>query len=142
MNLHDAISIFLERGTAMQTFWGFYITVAIGLVALFANIKPSRRLPHLAALVSFGFIAFAYVNCDGMTAIAAQREFFYCAVERVSLTGQAGGDFPPALLEQFRRISEPPSARSVMAFHIGADIAVLVAIWLLTLWPVKRQMEE
>jgi|ERR1700722_2102685 len=134
MTLHEGIALFLERGTAMQTFWGFYITVAIGLVALFANIKRSPRLPYLAALVSLGFIGFAWVNGDGITAIAKQREFFYGLLDQASSKTAAEIPILAGTIAQFKSISEPPTHQSVLYFHIGADIAVLVAIWALTLW--------
>ena len=151
MTSSDLITKLLERGNAMQQFWGFYITVSLGLVAFFGS---GKRSPKLASILSIGFIAFAYVNCDGMTDVARQREFLYSRlpaadiVDRqaitVNSTGWADASTNTArtalrrlsnggVLRGFGLVSQPPPAADVRNFHVGIDMGVLMAIWFLTL---------
>lgn len=140
MGVKDVIAQLLERGMAMQTFWGFYITVSLGLIVFFGNAKRSSRLPYLAGLVSLAFVAFAWVNCSGMIAISAQRNFLYGLLG--SVIGVVGNPSPTAfeieVARGFIALAEPDAPEKVKWFHIGCDVAVLVAIWFLTLWPVKE----
>lgn len=138
MSLKDIISQLLERGAAMQTFWGFYITVALGVIAFFGS---AQRKKSIAALVSLVFVAFAFVNCGGMRAISAQRNFLYGVLSAL----QPSSFSPPAtpldmqLIAGFVQLARPDSPGEVVAFHVAADVAVLAAIWFLALWPRDGQ---
>ena len=63
----DARTTLFERGDAMQSFWGFYISIAIGIIALMGSSPCSSRP---AAVIAMAFICFAFVNCSGIYAIA------------------------------------------------------------------------
>ncbi len=137
MSLSELVSLLLERGNAMQSFWGFYITVSLGLIAFFGSAKRPRRL---AALVSLTFVAFAYVNADGMTDIARQREFLwkqldaFSAVSPAASAATAEGSLSEARFAAgIKDVTKPPDSCEVLRFHIGCDIVVLAALWFLTL---------
>jgi hypothetical protein len=145
MSFHDVVAQFLERGTAMQTFWGFYITISLGLIALFAD---KRRSMGLAVLASISFIAFAIVNCDGMMDIAGQRGFFYGLLDKASFPSQPPEinltapeiKLTPKEIAEFKCMSKPPTPGSVLTVHVLADLAVLASLWVLTLWPIRQAL--
>jgi len=140
--LKDTITILLERGNAMQTFWGFYISVSAGLLVFFGS---AHRRPETFFAVAVAFLAFAYVNCDGMFDIAKQRQLFHAhlvAISRHETPAAAplsGDELAKAteLAKAVADISIPPSPRSVLRFHMLADVLVLAAIALLTFLPAK-----
>lgn len=144
MTVKDIIAQLLERGMAMQTFWGFYITVSLGLVVFFGNAKRTNRLPYVAALISVVFVAFAYVNCSGMTAISYQRNFLYCVLSSIETTTTEPK--PNALDLQIARgfveHARPDTPGEVRVFHVASDVAVLAAIWFLTLWRKDESQES
>ena len=145
-SLSDLIKMLLERGNALQQFWGFYITVSLGLIAFFGSEKRSTTT---ASILSIGFIAFAFVNCSGMMEISRQREFLFSRLPAAEMIDRrASSKSAPSTntartafhrlidagsLEGFGRVSEPPRPADVRNFHIGIDAGVLAAMWFLTL---------
>jgi hypothetical protein len=134
MDTKDVLGMLFERANAMQTFWGFYITVAFGLIAFFGS---GRRSVSLATLMSIVFLGFAVVNCNGMYDIARQRKalFQILAQQRQSEEHQHGAASsvdPVADNKQLVDASQPPPPTGVVAFHVFADIAVLSGVWYLT----------
>jgi len=134
MSTKDIISLLLERGNAMQAYWGFYITISFGLIVFFGNAKHSPRTPYLAALVTIVFVGFAYVNCGGMVSVSAQRNFLYETLVSFSPSEPLEGK----IIEGFSKFAKPDKPDEVRNFHIASDIAVLIAIWFLTLWKGKK----
>jgi hypothetical protein len=129
----DVLRMLFERGNAMQSFWGFYLTISIGLIAFFGN---ARRPRILAVLLSLAFIAFATVNCDGMTDIAGQRSVLFNALQSgVRVEPASSSVLPRETTENLMEVSEPPTPKSVATFHVLADLGVLAAVWILTLRP-------
>ena len=80
MDTSKLLTMFLERGMAMQTFWGFFITVALGTVAFFG---AHRRTKLVGQLFAVGFVMFAWVNSQGIYTIAQQRYFLWKQLEVV-----------------------------------------------------------
>ena len=136
MEMKELVAILFERGNAMQSFWGFYITVAGALVAFFGSGQRSKLL---AFLLSLGFIAFAVVNLQGMYAIAAQRQAIFQIVSayQPALSGFGPPDIPAAMTsrQDLLAAAKPPGPYGVGTFHVLVDVGVLAAIWLLTLRP-------
>ena len=137
MTLQQLVSQLFERGNAMQSFWGFYIIVSLGLIAFFGS---SRRTSLLAVLMSVGFVGFATVNLSGMTDIAGQRVFLWQQLElfptaKTPPEGDTLADLN--FIDGLKIVSRPPNPLEVMIFHIICDFAVLVAIWVLTLQSAK-----
>src|SRR3954465_11645675 len=92
MTFKDIVAQMFERGIAMPTFWGFYISISIGLIAFFGNAKRTPRLPVVAALLSFAFVVFAIINCDGMRDIAGQRWVFFNQLRNAAETDRRAAD--------------------------------------------------
>lgn len=142
MSIKDIISQLLERGLAMQTYWGFYITISLGLIVFFGNAKRSARLPYLAALVSIVFVGFAYVNCTGMIAVSGQRNFLYHLLSTVGtaegIPTQHASD--ALVVSGFLKLAKPDAPDEVKWFHIACDVAVLTAIWFLVLWHTGEEL--
>lgn len=132
MSAKDVLAMLFERGNAMQSFWGFYITIALGLMAFFGSAQRSRRL---AALVSIIFLAFAAVNLSGIYDIARQRVVFFDLLATSGSSSETIGtsSLPLQTRQALLTASEPPNPTGVVAFHIMADAGVLGAVWLLTL---------
>jgi hypothetical protein len=134
-NLKDLMPMLFERGNAMQSYWGYYITVVGALLAFFGSV---RRPKALAILFTVVFIAFAYVNADGMVQVAQEREAIYGIVttsQKVALDSPApasSGDLRK-YRENLVAVSAPPDPAGVLVFHLIADFLVLAALWLLTL---------
>jgi hypothetical protein len=106
MDTRAVLGILFERGNAMQTFWGFYIAVAFGLIAFFGS---GRRSVSLATLMSIVFLSFPVVNCDGMYDIARQRRALFQILDRQRCqseehrTGDASSVSPVASNEETGR---------------------------------------
>jgi hypothetical protein len=137
MTFKDIVAFLLERGNAMQTYWGFYISISLGLIAFFGNAK---RSPRVAALLSIAFVTFAYVNCDGVTDVAQQRNVFFKLLHAAAASPNESESHSDASIAQsLEKAATPPTPEEVRSFHIASDVAVLAAIWLLTLWPTKKE---
>ena len=123
----------LERGMAMQTYWGFYITISLGLIAFMGSAQRSQLL---ALLVLIAFVAVAYVNGDGIRPLASQRVVFHKHLKRIQASPQT---LPPvaAIEDDVVSVSEPPAVWKVMTFHVVTDILVVAAIGFLGFWPAR-----
>jgi hypothetical protein len=138
MTTKDLLGMLFERGNAMQTFWGFYITVSAALLAFFGSAERSITV---ALVLSFAFVAFAYVNGKGMYDIARQRQAVFDLLHSFR-PPPADGDAwlssttSPEAKRDLVAASKPPKPNSVAAFHVASDVIVLIALWLLyTLFP-------
>jgi hypothetical protein len=135
MTFRDLVAQLLERGNALQTFWGFYISISLGLVAFLVNTKSVGRLPRFAGLLTIGFVAFATVNCGGMIDIAHQRRFFYEQIRTGTYSDSGIGRVSAErLAREFLRLDAPPEPEYVRGFHILADVVVLAAMWAVVGW--------
>ncbi len=134
MDAADVLAKLYERGNALQAFWGFYITVAVGIIAFFGAVRRRPPTP-LAALISVAFVGFAFVNGSGIYDVARQREALFAMLSlpagRTSL--QAKSASPEALIDTLLEASRPLSPIEYAAFHGAVDVTVLVSIWYLTL---------
>jgi len=136
----DVVAQVLERSNAMQTYWGFYITIVLGLMALFGSQQPSRQLRRLAFLISFGFILFAYVNLRSLVDVAKQRLLFSEVLANpIEYKVPTSEEIQKKLVE----VLEPPTVDGVISIHVVCDILTLAAIWWLALRdpepPVERR---
>lgn len=132
MDQDDILRMMFERGNAMQSFWGFYITVSLALIGFFGH---THRSTLLTALMSCAFIGFAFFNGGGIFQAAKQRRELFnllIANEASDSPGAKGG-----VGSDLVRVSRPPYPVGVMVFHIAADLGVLAALWILTLYPAQ-----
>jgi H+/gluconate symporter-like permease len=130
MAFKDLVSLYFERSNAMQTFWGFYITIVLGLLAFFGTAKPSPKKILLAGILSLGFIGFAVVNQDALHDVTHAR----VVTQRLIAEYQDTDPVKQAAIDQIKTTITPPTESGVRVFHICADIGVLIAIWSLTLY--------
>jgi hypothetical protein len=132
MTLQQTLAMLLERGNAMQSFWGFYISITLGLLAFFGSLQRPIRL---AVLVSIAFIAFATVNASGMLDIAEQREALWNQIAQFNGSMKPDGSAlsEGELAAALADVVKPPASKGIRVFHVCSDIAVLLAIWFLTL---------
>lgn len=127
MEFKDALTIFFERSTAMQTYWNFYVTIVLAYIAFFGSIKPSPTTRHAATLLTAGFLVFAVVNLEALLDVTRQRW-----VLRELLVAQ-----PPVLealpdaniVASVTTMLTPPRVIGVIAVHVIGDILTLIAIW-------------
>ena len=129
MNFQELVSLYFERSNAMQTYWGFYITIVIGLLAFFGTIKASPQKRILAILVSIGFAGFAYVNGDAIRDVVKTRS----VTQQLILTYKDCDPTKQADIDKIGKTIRTADVRWVMGFHIASDLGVLAAIWVLTL---------
>ena len=67
----DLLDFFFHCSDSMQTFWNFYITIVLGLIAFFASTKnPSKSM---AGIITIAFVLFAIVNLSGLHDLTNQR---------------------------------------------------------------------
>jgi hypothetical protein len=128
MELKELVAMYFERGNAMQTLWGLYITIVLGLVAFFGAAPVSVKKLSVAGILSLGFIGFAVVNEDAIHDITRTR----CMTQTIILNYQAKTQEDRALVEMVKTINPPP-VLGTRIFHFTADFFVLAAVWVLTL---------
>jgi len=138
MNIQTVLVQFLERGMALQTFWGFYISVAAALIAFFGSSHRSKRMAVLASVI---FVAFAWVNLAGMTEIWLQRKFLWGVLHTASANGFLTGALDKSIIPAMTDPSEPYPLTALRSFHAGADLLVFGAIWILTIWPPQTKKD-
>lgn len=124
----DAISLFFERSNALQTYWNFYLTVVLGLLAFFGTAKVTSKTKLVAALVTVAFVGFCAVNLNGLLSIAEQRlnvcsylAHFECKGDEVHL------------LSPLQITLHPPAKWQVVLLHLFGDAFTIAAIWFLAL---------
>lgn len=120
----DVLKALFERGNAMQSFWSFYISVSLALIAFFGSAQRSRKI---AVIMTIAFVGFASVNGNALLQRSRERQELYLLA-----TSGAAGTIPDKWCGLVAA-SKPPDPTGVMIFHVGVDLGVLVAIWLLTL---------
>ena len=154
MEFKDAVTQLFERSNAMQSYWGFYISVAAALLAFLGTAKRSRRVTQVLVAL---FVVIAGVNLDGIRDVARQRAMLRCLLEKTYVANA-----PPCRANEFRRDHEltcdgpltgpnpllekwpsaevmegylrtvhPPPVWGVVATHLLFDGAILGAIWFL-----------
>jgi hypothetical protein len=141
MEAADVLAKLYERENALQAFWGFYITVAVGVIAFFGAFR-NRPPKSLAVLLSVAFICFALVNGLGIYGIAQQRAvlFRFLSLRTVTASLNARAESSAPLINELLATSKPPSPAGYAFFHGITDLFVLFAIWHLALlrWTEPR----
>ena len=122
----DVLKAIFERGNAMQSYWSFYISVSLAMLAFFGSAQRSRLI---AIIMSLGFVGFAAINCSALLQRAGERHELY------RLAGSEDPGAIPAKWSPLLIASEPPTPDSILKGHIAMDLSILAAIWLLTLRP-------
>lgn len=79
MDYKDAVTQLFERSNAMQSYWGFYITVSAALIGFFGTAR--RPVAVTRVLVGL-FIVVASVNLNGISDVARQRAMLRGLLEK------------------------------------------------------------
>ena len=128
MEFKDLVATYFDRSNAMQAQWGAFITIVLGLLAVFATMKRSSRKTLLAMVLSLGFMAFAYENYDALYDIARAR-----IATRNLIWASIGKDAAQqAIINCIKPTITPPTIAGLRIFHFILDSVVLAAIWGLT----------
>ncbi len=125
MDFTTTLGMAIERSNQLQTYWAFYATVVLGVLAFFGSAKEGQRPILVAVLVTIGFVVVATANLEALTDVSKQR----LALQDM-LAKLAGNDV--ALASLVSTIT-PSTLFAVRAFHYAFDIFTLAAIWVLTL---------
>ncbi|MGC4083004.1 MAG: hypothetical protein QM736_13070 [Vicinamibacterales bacterium] len=130
MTFQQLLSAGYERANQLQTYWAFYATLVLGVLAFFGSARRSRSI---ATLVTIGFIAVAAANLLALIDVSRQR-----LVLQHYLVATAGSD---AMLVSLAGTLTPWSLLVVMAFHLLFDLFTIGSIWALTLKTnVRREL--
>jgi hypothetical protein len=119
----DLIAKAFERTNALQTYWAFYSTGVLGLLAFFGNKQRERAI---AIILSVAFVGFAIANLDALRSVTRQR----VALQQV--LDQRCETIPSTAECIVARSIEPSSLPAVTFLHITGDVLVLLGMWVLT----------
>ena len=122
MDLNVLLPILFERSNATETFWNFYIVVALGILGFFSSAKPMANLRTVQILFTAGFLGFAFTNLDALLWVFAQRK---------ALANEIMTLIPSGPLAPLKDNILPPGKTLVVVFHVACDITVLAMIWFL-----------
>ncbi|WP_293367483.1 hypothetical protein [Nevskia sp.] len=132
MQWNETLTVYFERSGALQTYWNFYVTIVLALIAFFGTVKPSEKLTRVAALITAAYIVFAIVNLDALLDVTRQR-----LVLQAIITEQLGAmSDTKAHAAKFKAIVatlRPPNECGVIVVHVLGDIFILSAVWFLTI---------
>lgn len=133
MEFRDLVGLYFERSNAMQTYWNFYITIILALVAFFGSAKPSPKTKFLAITLSLAFIAFAFVNHSALVEVTEQRRAAKALMEEAAKRPAApgAGVSNEAIFSAIKENLNPPTAGQLTLFHIVGDLFALAGIWVL-----------
>lgn len=132
MEFKDLLSLYFERSNAMQTYWNFYITIILALMAFFGTVKITPRIKYVIGILLLAFIAFASVNLSALREVNQQRIDARTIIEQgMFKRDNAAPD--QAVAEQLLKDMNPPSIAGVTAMHITGDVLTVIAILVLVL---------
>jgi len=137
MNYNELIQLYIERPTAMQSYWNLYVIIVGGLLAFSSLRKQPAAIT--TAIVSILFALFAYKNLDAMHDTTAQRFAVLDAIKQYDATTA-----PVAASKQVRELLEPTLTPatwgSVKATHVTSDILTIAALCAMELR--RRRMRQ
>jgi hypothetical protein len=127
MKFSELVTLYFERFNAEQTLWGIYITIALGILAFFGTLRPSKKATTVALLFSVGFVAFAFVNAMALGYVVNVRAKIYCVVQHYHAHDSSEDQ---AVIEKVKpTVTELYSIWMLVIFHASCDLMVLAAIW-------------
>ena len=127
MGFKEALALFFERSTTMQTYWSFYVTIVLAFIAFFGS---TPRIMFVAVLMTVTFFVFAMVTLWALLDVTRQRlalkEFL-----ANSILQQAAPE--RAALSSITNTLTLYTVPKVIWIHLIGDVFTVVAIWVLTL---------
>lgn len=128
VKFNELVTMYFERFNAMQTLWGIYITIALGLLAFFGTASRPRKT-FLAVVMSIGFAAFAVVNVMALSYVVETRTQLYGIIQSYPA---AGAKDEAAVMDQVKATVTPMyPVWGLILFHAVADCGVLASFWIL-----------
>lgn len=127
MDFKDLVTLYFERTNAMQTLWTIYITIVLGMLGFLgtARLRANRRL--ILILLTVAFLGFATVNLGALKSVTKQRQ-----VAANLIRDDKFDDKPDSVVvAKISGTLDPPAVTGLIAFHVTADVATLVAMWAL-----------
>lgn len=73
MSFSEALNIAFERSNQLQTYWSFYATAVLALLAFFGSAKAETRSPLLAFLLTLAFAGLSLANLEALLDVSRQR---------------------------------------------------------------------
>lgn len=128
INSKDLLDFFFHTSDSMQTFWGFYITIVLGLIAFFATVKNINRFMAVAVIIAFAL--FAFVNLSGIIDIDGQR------IAAASKLKEMMQNNDP-LANVYKGTLNPPLISAVIITHLILDFITAGSIWYLVFKKAK-----
>ena len=132
MEFKDFLDLYCNRSDAMQTFWNFYLLVALGVLGFVVTAKAGERTTLGAAILSLGFALFAFTNAGGLLQAVKQRRSASDAVKDSAMSLKNHPEYPQVQL--ILQYIESPTPSQVLVTHTVADLLIFAAIWIVTLW--------
>lgn len=133
MDFRDLVTLYFERTNAMQTLWGLYLTIVLGLLGFLGTVKLKPPRLRIISLLLIAFCAFAYVNCDALRSVTSQRNILVTLIRQSSGPVEAQEAIYAKNRKQIADSLDPPSVAAVVGFHIAGDALTVFAILLLGL---------
>jgi heme/copper-type cytochrome/quinol oxidase subunit 4 len=133
VELKDVVTLYFERANAMQTFWSFYITIILALLAFFSSAKLGKKAVQVGVILSLAFAFFAAVNLwGGLREVTHQRKAVADLIHNWNFEDgkqpeAAGRD--KAMWKVLEPTMHAPPWNEVVLTHLIGDVLTLVAIW-------------
>lgn len=134
MDFKDLVNLYFERSNALQTYWSFYISIVLALLAFFGSLKRSRHNLLLTVFLSISFIVCAAMNLSALWDVTEAR----LAVKQLILTRTFSPPLDPEVLNAMRGVLKPATLGWVVGTHLSGDILTLAGIWYLALRKAAR----
>jgi hypothetical protein len=115
MDFKDLVTLYFERTNALQTYWNFYMTIILALLAFFGSMKAINPKKLIAAILSFSFVAFAAVNLSAIIDVTKARH----AVQSVIAAKQFQDHPRQEVYDCISRTIHPPPLFAVVGVHLG-----------------------
>jgi len=129
MDFKDLVTLYFERSNAMQTYWNFYITIILALLAFFGSMKAVTPKRLIAGILSFCFVVFAGVNLDALIDATNARR----AVQSLIVAKQFANPPSSEVVEKISATITPPTLAWVAGVHLGGDAFAHAGIWFLVM---------
>ena len=125
MELKDLLSQYFERSNAMNSLWGYYITVVLALLAYLGNPGRTSPIKHWAAVaLTVAFGAFAWNNASALLEVVNARNALKDRLLNLSPAAMA-----PLTHADIVAMIQPPSHMGTIVRHASSDIAFIFVLW-------------
>jgi hypothetical protein len=138
MEFKDMVTLYFERSNALQTYWAFYTSMVLALLAFFGSMKPTRQKLLIGIVLSISFASFAVVNLDALKAATKAR----IACRDMIFSGTLDKSPSHDVQEHIRQMITPWPFAGVALMHVAGDLFTLGAIWFFVLLKAPDTIPE